>query len=508
MSRRAERRDPDFEASADMRLVDLQRSALGIAAPARGAWETDIQTEGVAPPEPEQELRSAVLRIEASANPASEVIPGAVVTLALSVANEGAATAGAVTLCAPLPAGAAYRNGSFALDGRPQRDEMAEDLFAGELRVPDLAPGSRVTLLWKVGVKLGNKPLVISPSARAGSSAVIGGEAVVVSRKEGAQQATFAGEVTRYDRALYAPEPAPRELPIYELDEEEQLEHEAADAALAEYRPPFEPPAEPSVPPAQPEPLPPPAQPAPVQEPGTPVEEPFHPPPPEQPPDLEPAAASRHGIVLYGRIDRPSLAYFERLFGAGKPPTLLTHFILVGALACTRDATGADAVGLNEHMEAQGQLLQRIVLHEKLGKKEPIAEYAGRVLARLDELGPGAITAPAAPEPGTILLIREIDDPTLASLRKLQEESARWDFTRARQLTLALTARSLHASAPREPLDEAQRRLDAYVRTAQTQLQRFFVRMRLDRTTGLLYMQDELLDAAARALLPALLTLF
>jgi hypothetical protein len=275
----------------------------------------------------------------------------------------------------------------------------------------------------------------------------------------------------------------------------------------------MEPPLQPVPPPDQPEPAPPPDQPAPVPEPGVPEPEPFIPEPPSQPPDVEPAAeraaAPREAVVLYGRLDRPSIAYFERIFNGSKPPTLLNHFILGGALACTRSSDESDAAGLKAHMDAQAQVLQRIVLHEKIGKKEPIAQYAGKMLARVDTLAPAPVTTGAAPGDGNIVLLEvELEAPTLGLLRKMQEDSARWDFTKARQLTLALQARGVRANAPFDRIEAAEQALRSYAQVAATQLQRFFVRMRIDRTTGLLFAHDETLDSAARSLVAALTALF
>jgi hypothetical protein len=508
----AHSREPDFDESADMRLVELQRSALGIVSPHRGAWESHAATEGSSvEAEPAQQLHSAVVSVETTATPPGEVIPGAIVTLAMSIANEGAAAARNVRAAAPLPGGAAYRNGSFVRDGRPLLDDAADEFFGTGTLIGTIAPKTRVTFLWKIGVRLGNKPLVIAPIVTAEETAVVGAQPVIISRKADTQTG-FAAEVHRFDRALYdEPATVTEELPIYELDEEEIIEHEAAESALSpltEYQPGIEPPLQPVPPPDQPgEPLPPPTQPAPVPEPGVPEQEPYIPEPPSQPPDVEPAA--REAVVLYGRIDRPSIAYFERIFTGSKAPTLLNHFILGGALACTRSFEGEDVAGLRAHMDSQGQLLQRIVLHEKIGKKEPIAEYAGRMLARVDQFEAQTVRESAAPDdPNIVLLEAELEPPTLGVLRKMQEDSARWDFTKARQLTLALQARRIAANASPEKIEAAQSALRAYAQTAATQLQRFFVRMRIDRTTGLLFARDETLDAAARSLVASLSALF
>lgn len=513
-------REPDFDESADMRLVELQRAALGVSSPERSVWESHTHTEGSPQIDaPAQRLDSAVVAAELTATPAGDVIPGAIVTLAISVANEGAVAARNVRVAVPLPGGATYRNGSFVRDGRPLLDDAADEFFGNGTLVGAIEPKSRVTFLWKIGVRLGNKPLVIAPIVSAEETAVVGAAPVMISRKPETQTG-FAAEVQRFDRALYDASEANtggEELPIYELDEEEVIEHEAAAAALspaAEYRPPMEPPLQPVPPPDQPgEPIPPPAQPAPIPEPGVPEQEPFVPPPPEQPPDVEPAAAEfapvREAVMLYGRLDRPSVAYFERIFNGSKPPTLLNHFILGGALACTRSFEGDDVAGLKAHLDAQGQLLQRIVLHEKIGKKDPIAEYVGKMLARVDQFVALPVPETRAADDSNVLLLEvELETPTLGVLRKMQEDSARWDFTKARQLTLALQARKLSAKAPADRVQDAENALRGYAQIAATQLQRFFVRMRIDRTTGLLFARDETLDAAARTLVTALTNLF
>ena len=494
------RREPDFEESADMRLVELQRASLGVAKPELGAWNTRAAAEVAAgPQQPEPEVHGAVLALELTATPAAGVIPGAIVTLALSLVNEGTKAAGNARVCVPMPGGAAFRNGSLIRDGRPVLDEMADELFAAGLPLGTIAAGSRVTLVWKIGVRLGNKPLVIAPTATAEETAVVGARTLVISRKDGAA-AGFAAEVERVERAL----------PIYELDEEETLEHEAANAALspaAEYRPPMEPPMPSAPPPSQPEPLPPPDQPAPIPDPGAPEPEPSMPAPPEEPPSIEPAAAARSAVVFYGRIDRPSIVYFDRMFNGDKPPTLLSHFIFGGALAC-KAAPGEGSPALERHMQAQQQLLQRLVLHEKMGKKEPIAQYTGQMLADTAEFKAAPVSEPAMPDGNAVLLEAELETPTLGVLEKMQEDPARWDFTKARQLTLALQARRVIARAPEERIAAAEQALRAYAQTSGTQLQRFFVRMRLDRTTGLLFTGDETLDAAARRAIAALTALF
>src|SRR5690348_9174092 len=102
--------EPDFELSADMRLIELQRSALGLSAPMRPSWESRLSSiDGLGVEEaPVPSVQSAVITVDVTANPSTDVIPGAIVTLALSIANEGAASSPGILASVPLPGGASY----------------------------------------------------------------------------------------------------------------------------------------------------------------------------------------------------------------------------------------------------------------------------------------------------------------------------------------------------------------------------------------------------------------
>ncbi|MGZ6129895.1 MAG: hypothetical protein ACXWMY_17165, partial [Vulcanimicrobiaceae bacterium] len=202
-----------------MRLVELHRAALGVPSPPRPSWESRFSDDGpVVEVGPEQPAASAVLAIEATATPANDVIPGAIVTVTLSLSSEGAEPARNVRVSVPLPAAATFRNGSFVRDGRPQLDDAADELFGEGLSIAEIPPRARVTLLWKIGVRLGNTALAIAPLVRAENTAIVGAKRVVVSRKAEPRM-SFSGEVSR-EVARTAPE---SEFPFYELDEEEQL---------------------------------------------------------------------------------------------------------------------------------------------------------------------------------------------------------------------------------------------------------------------------------------------
>lgn len=469
-------REPDFESSADMRLLELQRTSLGLVAPERVAWESRYavdSTPGIEVPADAPTAQSAVLAVTLTATPPGAVIPGTVVTYALSIANEGAAPATGVVAGVPLPGGVTYRLGSLQIDGRAADDSAADQLFGAGLQLVTIAAGSRAALMWKVGVRMGTKPLLTIPQVRARDAAVLGGGPLVVERR--GTVGAFAGELAAADRALFESRPLipveipTAQLPIYELDAEEQIVYEAADAALSDAA----------------------ARPAPEPKP---ILEAV----PEPQPESEPEAL-REAVVLYGALDRPTLAFFERVFNGSREPTILQHCILASALACAVDADGNDAVGLKAHLAAQSQILHRVSLHEKLGKKEPISEYAGALIANIDAIAPRPVRE-SLPGTDRIVLANELHEPALVVVRKIAEERGRWDFVKARQLTLALQAQRviLDDDARAAALDNA---LRAYAQHSMTVLQKLFVRLRIDRTTGVLFQTDTALDAAARALL-------
>ncbi len=220
---------------------------------------------------------------------------------------------------------------------------------------------------------------------------------------------------------------------------------------------------------------------------------------PEPEPERKPEPV-REAVVLYGTLERPTLAFFERVFNGSKDPTILQHCIFASALACAVDADGNDEVGLRSHLAAQSQILHRVSLHEKLGKKEPIGEYAGQLFAQIEAIAPAPVRPLTQSNADRLVLVNELHEPGLAVVRKIAEERARWDFIKARQLTLALQAQRvvLDSDAKAAAVDNA---LRAYAQHAMTVLQKLFVRLRLDKTTGVLFQTDPSLDNAARALL-------
>jgi hypothetical protein len=142
-------------------------------------------------------------------------------------------------------------------------------------------------------------------------------------------------------------------------------------------------------------------------------------------------------------------------------------------------------------------------LHERLGKKEPIGEYAGELLAALRDLRPAPVAAATAIK-DVVLLQNEVLEPTLAVIAKIEDDRARWDFVKARQLTLALQAQRIAGISSDNVAGAAlENALRVYAQTTMTTLQKLFVRLRIDRTTGVLFLNEPQLDSAARALISA-----
>lgn len=452
--------EPDFDNVADMRLVGRRRASLGLAVagePVRAILDDDDEFERFDAPK-----RGAVLLLDITAVPNDGVIPGAIVTLALSVTNDGDNDAADTVVAVPLPGGVTYRPGSFVRDGHAQYDDVAESFFGSGLSIGTLAAKTRATFVWKLAVRLGQSPLLIAPSARAENAAIAGGRQLRIGRKA-VVGAAFAAPLPSMPKPYVPTELPVKVLPFYELDAEEELVHEAADAALS-----------PSVAPRA-----------------------------EPPP--------RTALLLFNTFERATHDFFSATFAEGKAPSLLQHCIFGTALACAKRDDDRDAAGLVDHLEAQSRLLHRIVLHERMGKKEPISQYAGAFPERLPELEPRELAQRPNPRAdGSALLTSvEIEAPARAVFARLVEERDRWDFVKARQLTLALQAKSAFGiAADANAQTAADRALREYAQISTTVLQRLFVRMRVDGTTAILFGNEPQLDAAARALLAALAPLF
>ncbi len=480
---------PDFEVSADMRLLELQRQAAG--APIRESrWEPrsadldDLEDAPRVDEAPVAPSAGAILHLALAAGPERGLIPGALVSVTVALTNDGGIGAEDIQLSLPMPAASRYRAGTLQRDGRPLDDERAEELFGEGLSIGTLAPGERSTISYRIEVGAGVTPLLLLPHARSRNAAVIGARPLRLTRGTGSTAfATAVGQEIA-DAATPASGP-PEELPIYELDEEEQIEYEATAAALSSAAPPVAKPAEPALPEAiAPAPLPPTPPPAP---------EPTSTPPPAPAPAPQPAPSPS----LHRRLDRPSVAFFERSFAAGRGATLVTHALFASALACV----DGESSPLLAHLERQAALLHRITLHAKLGRAEKLAAYAGESFAPTIAVD----LPPPLPAKDEIVLTLDVTDEVRERVAAAIGGERPWDFHRARRLELALMADAIVTASPNDRETSLDREALAEYRSLwQGALQRLFVRARLEPSISVVQSSDATLDLAARRLVERL----
>ena len=453
------KRDPNFEVSADMRLLELSRKLSDATPPVQSRWQSRGSPEVPSIPldEVPEKTSGALIVTILHASPATEIIPGAVITVTLSLKNDGGSSAHDIVIHTPVPGSARIRSGSLRINGREASQNDADAFFGIGHLVAELANGARTTYLWAMEVLAGTEPLFLSADVRASDGAVIAPRSLRLSRKLGAG-GTFQATVS------LALSKEPIETPIYELDEEEQLVHDAVIGPL---------------------------EPQPIQ---AVVQQPQAPP--------IPAISSRQVILLTTAIDRASLAFFERIFNGAKAPMLLDHLIFASQLAClTQQPVEIDDAQLRKHQDGQAQLLARISLHERLKKRDALQAYAGTLTCNLSDLSAREVPniyQPRIPASACLLAL-EPSDVGLATLVRLTEPHGPWDFLRARQLTHALGATTvLNGGLSPHLRSLAEQALRSYAQASANALQRLFVRQRIERSTGVLFVPDQTLDAAAR----------
>jgi uncharacterized repeat protein (TIGR01451 family) len=200
--------DERYDRSADMRLLELQREALGVP---RRVIDSISYTDPDPLPdtlgaEPESYAQSGTILIAATdARPRTALIPGALVTISLSVANDGDAAATNVRMSLPLPVDTSFRPGTLTIDGVPGGDDVAAEFFANGIVVGDIGPGTRTAVSVKLVVELGRNDIILSPQLSAAAGAIVGLRAMRLTRDK------------TVGRGL------PVERPFYESDEQEHL---------------------------------------------------------------------------------------------------------------------------------------------------------------------------------------------------------------------------------------------------------------------------------------------
>jgi len=126
-----------FERNADMRLLEFRHNEPGKGAPPnKRTGGSSFSAESIVSTTPDEVTEKAPrLRVTIAAVPASGVIPGAVVGVAIDVFNDGNAPAPECKLLVSIPLETEFRSGTLRIDGREA--QSPEQLFARACRSRD-----------------------------------------------------------------------------------------------------------------------------------------------------------------------------------------------------------------------------------------------------------------------------------------------------------------------------------------------------------------------------------
>lgn len=458
--------DDLFERDADTQLLERRRrEELGLPPAAASASNTPARFgpesmvgDGV----PLAEPRGAMLRVSLEARPNRELIPGAVVTFVVEVADDGDTDADDVRLRIALPPETEPLAGSFT------RDDVAVDgetLLGEGLRIGTVPAADWIRLRFAVRVLPGTGPLDVLAHAQAPGVPVIAAPALRLTRRSG--------------HAAYAP---PR--PFFELEAGE-TDDELATVAAA---PPEPQRAVDTV----------------LDEPAAPQILPAEPPAPQSTPP-EPVAAAEpvpEAVQVLARVvDADEVRALERVF-AGAVPHGLAALALLSSIAAADGPLGS-ALGVAEFARAISAALPRALVAARMGRPTPQVVTAA-ALATIRAAAPApADAADGAPAVGGPLLVARLDARELDALRALLARELADPFLRGVQVLLAVVPREL------DGVDEgaaaaARDALAAYRVAAGAWLMRVTVRRAVDRAFDPLVADDTALHETGRALVAAL----
>ncbi len=560
--------DERYDRNADMRLLELQREALGVPRHVIGttSYTDPDSSDGAQPDDVDPYVASGTILIAAvNAQPRSGLIPGALVTVSVSITNDGDVRSKGVRLSLPLPLATLYRPGSLSVDGVAGSDDSAAELLADGAEFAPIEPGTRRTVSLKLAIEAGIADITLTPHLAAPAAAVLGLRAMRLLRAP-------VGRIAAVPR------------PFYESDDDEHRVEPLDPLPLASVAAlqPTEMPAPPNAPKpasrrAHPRVTPlgsatPPApaltnlkQPRSIRPPGAPdaahdaaaatsavatdagiasvptvksksagkraSEAKTAPRPRGSKAEPKPAAkraartpavparptievvrshdegiafAGQGGPILCVRFDRKRLATLGALFG-GPSFGMLAHYLVLNALA-TRDplpGDGADATIAN-FVADQEQLLSRALIATRLGKS-PSAESLGAVLPAFPPALPvhSERRSVAAPPPGQLLLFRAFRPTEVVFVQRMLSNDRATAFMRASQLFVGLGANDavLADNSRRAQVGVA---LTAYAALATGIISRIFLRAKLEGTPDLFKATDVAFDDAARTVLAAL----
>jgi hypothetical protein len=465
-----------FERNADMRLLEFRHNEPGRGAPPKKRTSgSTFSAESIVSSIPDAVTEKAPrLRVTIAAAPATGVIPGAVVGVAIDVFNDGNAPAPESKLLVSIPLETQFRAGSLRIDGR--ETQAPEQLFSSGLPIARLPGATFSKVTFQLAVLAGVNSLYLQPRLQTNGVPVVGTAGISIKRGVSA-----------------GPMEAPR--PFYELDEEEHAEVAAESAepimppVLDRAEAPVTPtqlPLPPELPltpiaPAVPEPAAVAGEPEPVvvvaaaivaePEPEpvpvprlAPVEKPAVPRPAKKPPlpkalpkaPLGAAVVADERMIRYRTLGNNDIALLERLFTADVPG-VIAHYVMISSIACTEPGSGEDTSGYAPFLRRDIELLGRALVHSRMGKPP---QY--RIAQNdLDALALGWNLTPQQAFPPQRRLRRDLRKPEWAAIGGLTQPSERDATLRTRIALLALAGETLDG-VERRAADDCAAALGAY----------------------------------------------
>jgi hypothetical protein len=179
--------DERYERSADMRLLEFEREARGLPLRVTGStkYSDPDQLADLGRDDDETYAQNGTILVASiDAQPRAALIPGALVTVSLSISNEGDTAAAGVRMSLPLPVDTVYRTGSLSIDGATGTDALAYELFGNGAELGIIDPGARRTMALKLVIEAGVADIRLSPQLSATSGAILGLRAMRLTRKE------------------------------------------------------------------------------------------------------------------------------------------------------------------------------------------------------------------------------------------------------------------------------------------------------------------------------------
>ena len=203
-----------------MRAARLARERSGVPLRAQPRWVTHDDPYTVErPPDPPRITNALVYAL--TATPDRELVAGVLVTVSVAIENDGDRTVDRVHLTLVTSPALECRDGGLTVDGRIEDDDAAQALVAEGITIGSLAPRQRTTYVMRFIVTSGAGDMFVVPYLRAHRAPILGSPMVRLGRRAGS---SFRDELARE---------RDDDLPFFELDPEEELIYEAADAALS-----------------------------------------------------------------------------------------------------------------------------------------------------------------------------------------------------------------------------------------------------------------------------------